>query len=79
MNTFEGIELLTPQEQQFLACLEAVNSDTMWALAIQNVMKAPTVVKIRQLVSDLKSQADDDALVMLSILGQPCYQQLKNL
>jgi hypothetical protein len=79
MNYFEGIELLNPQEQQFLACLEAVNSDTMWALAIQNVMKAPTVVKIRQLISDLKSQAADGNEIMLNILGEPCYAQLLNL
>jgi hypothetical protein len=79
MNNFEGIENLNPQEQQFLACLEAVKGDTIWALAIQNVMKAPTVVKLRQLISDLKSQAADGNEIMLNILGEPCYQQLKNL
>lgn len=79
MTTFEGIENLNPQEKQFLACLEAVKTDNLWAIAIRNVMKAPTVAKIRQLIKDLKSQADDDGLVMLSILGHRCYQQLKNL
>jgi hypothetical protein len=37
------------------------------------------VVKIRQLVSDLKSQANDSREIMLSILGEPCYKQLLNL
>lgn len=77
--TFPDYDLLNPQEKQFLACLEAVNSDTMWALAIQNVMKAPTVIKIRQLIGDLKSQAADQPDIMLSILGKDCHQQLMTL
>jgi hypothetical protein len=79
MTTFEGIENLNPQEKQFLVCLEAVNEESLWGTAIQNVMKAPTVVKIRQLISDLKSQEADQPDIMLNILGEPCYKQLLNL
>jgi hypothetical protein len=79
MTNFEGIENLNPQEQQFLACLEAVNSDNVWSIAIQNVMKAPTVVKIRQLIGDLKSQAKDNREVMFDILGENCFEELLNL
>jgi hypothetical protein len=79
MTQFEGYEILNPNEQQFLACLEAVSDDTAWGLAVKQVMQAPTVTKIRQLIADLKSQAADDALIMLSILGNNCYLQLKNL
>jgi hypothetical protein len=77
--TFPDYDLLNPQEQQFLACLEAVNEESLWGTAIMNVMKAPTVVKIRQLISDLKSQAADGNEIMLNILGEPCYAQLLNL
>lgn len=79
MKDFEGYNQLNDHEQQFLACLEAVNGDNIWALAIQNLMKAPTGVKIRQLIGDLKSQAADAPEIMFSILGNPCYQQLKAL
>lgn len=79
MKQFEGIENLNPKEQQFLVCLKAVNHDSIWGEAIRNVMKAPTVVKIRQLISDLKSQASDSQDIMLSILGEPCYEQLLSL
>lgn len=79
MKDFEGIEQLNAGEIQFLACLEAVSDDTAWGLAVKQVIKKPTAVKIRQLIADLKSQAADDALIMLSILGNNCYLQLKNL
>jgi hypothetical protein len=79
MKNFEGIEQLNAGEIQFLACLEAVSDDTAWGLAVRQVMQTPTVTKIRQLIADLKSQAADDALIMLSILGHNCYQQLKTL
>jgi hypothetical protein len=79
MTQFEGYENLNPQEQQFLACLEAVSGESIWAIAIQEVMKSPTGVKIRQLIGDLKAQAEDSPEVMLSILGNPCYLQLKKL
>jgi hypothetical protein len=79
MTTFEGIENLSPQEKQFLACLEVVSDTSLWGTAISNVMKAPTVVKIRQLVGDLKSQAGDNRDMMFDILGEPCYEQLLNL
>lgn len=79
MTHFEGIDNLNAQEQQFLVCLEAVNDESLWGTAIMNVMKAPTVVKIRQLIGDLKSQAADNEEIMLSILGKPCYDQLLTL
>jgi hypothetical protein len=76
MKIFEGIQFLNPDEQQFLICLEAVNHESLWGQAIMNVMKEPTVTKIRTLIGDLKSQAGDNESVMLDILGAPCYQQL---
>jgi hypothetical protein len=79
MKDFEGVEHLNAQERKFLACLEAVSDDSIWGTAISNVMKQPTVVKIRQLISDLKSQANDNREVMLNILGDTCYEQLKKL
>jgi hypothetical protein len=79
VTQFDGYDQLNPQEQQFLACLEAVDSDNIWSLAIQEVMKNPTGVKIRQLIGDLKSQEADQPDIMLSILGESCYQQLLTL
>jgi hypothetical protein len=67
---------LNPNEQKFLSCLEAVNHDSIWGVAIRNVMKEPTVPRIRRLIADLKSQANDNEPVMIDILGKPCYEQL---
>jgi hypothetical protein len=79
MKEFEGYNALNPQEKNFLVCLEAVSDQSVWGLAISNVMKAPTAVKIRQLIGDLKSQEADQPDIMLSILGQSCYDQLQTL
>jgi len=70
---------LNPNEQKFLSCLEAVDHDSIWGIAIQNVMKEPTVPRIRRLIADLKSQAHDSNDIMLDILGKPCYEQLLTL
>lgn len=67
---------LTDNEQKFLSCLEAVSDESIWGMAIKVVMKTPTAARIRGLITDLKSQAKDNSEVMLSILGQPCYEQL---
>lgn len=79
MKHFEGIEVLNVRERKFLACLKAVNHDSAWGMAIGNVMKDPSVLKLRKLIGELKSQAADDRGIMLDILGETCYDQLLNL
>lgn len=70
---------LSVKEQEFLVCLAAVDPESIWGLAIQNVMKDPEPMKFRRLVCDLKSQAHDNEQVMISILGKSCYDKLIEL
>lgn len=75
----EFIEMLTRQEKQFFKCLQNVDVESLWGVAISNVVKNPDVDSFRGLVSDLKSQAQDSEGVMLDILGKQCFENLLNL
>jgi hypothetical protein len=70
------IESLTEQEKQFFKCLQQVDVESIWGLAISNVVNSPDVPSFRRLVNDLKSQAQDSEGVMLDILGQQCLDNL---
>lgn len=73
------IESLTEKEKQFFKCLQDVDAESLWGLAISNVVKNPDVDSFRGLVIDLKSQARDSEGVMLDILGQQCFENLLTL
>lgn len=75
----EFINQLSQQEKEFLKCLQQVDVESLWGLAISNVVSNPDVPRFRRLVTDLKSQANDCSDVMLSILGQQCFNNLLNL
>lgn len=70
---------LTDNEKKFLSCLEAVSDESLWGTAIKVAMKNPTVAGVRRLIADLRSQDKDNSEVMLSILGQQCYDRLLTL
>jgi len=73
------LQQLTEKERAFFKCLEDVDSESLWGLAISNVVKNPDVPKFRGLISSLKSQAKDCEVVMVDVLGQQCYYNLLNL
>lgn len=75
----EFIETLTQQEKEFFKCLQNVDTESLWGLAISNVVNNPDVPSFRRLVNDLKSQARDSEGVMLDILGQQCFENLLTL
>jgi hypothetical protein len=76
---FNGYQQLNEKERAFLGLLTDVDSNSIWGVAISNVVKNPDVSKVRRLICDLKSQAHDCGEVMQSILGEPCYFHLQNL
>lgn len=63
------MNLLNENEQTAIDRLMAVNHDSIWGIAIRNVMAAFEVSKFRRLVCDLKSQNHDCPEVMKNILG----------
>jgi hypothetical protein len=73
------IESLTEQEKEFFKCLQQVDVESIWGLAISNVVKNPDIDRFRGLVIDLKSQARDSEGVMLDILGEKCFDNLLTL
>ena len=73
------IESLNEQEKQFFKCLQNVDVQSLWGLAISNVVNNPDVPSFRRLVNDLKSQAQDSEGVMLDILGKQCFENLLTL
>lgn len=75
----EFIETLTQQEKEFFKCLQNVDAESIWGVAISNVVKNPDVDSFRGLVVSLKSQAQDSEGIMLDILGKQCLENLLNL
>jgi hypothetical protein len=70
---------LNQKEQKMLELLEQADKNTLWGVAIDNVLKNPSVLKVRRLICDLKSQATDEILVMRSIIGEEGLKQLMAL
>lgn len=66
-NTIET--LLNPLEVKALEELKKVDHDSIWGIAVKNVMKENDPVPFRRLISELKSQANDNSDVMKNILG----------
>lgn len=73
------IIILSEKEKSFYNELQSVRPDTIWGVAITNVLANPTYEKFKHLVRELKSQCNDCAETMMSILGEPCYFKLQNL
>lgn len=66
-NTIET--QLNPLEVKALEELKKVDHDSIWGLAVKSVMKQNDPIPFRRLISELKSQANDNAQVMKNILG----------
>lgn len=71
--------MLTDQEKKFLNILETVDPESIWGLAISNVVKNPECGTVRRLICELKSQMNDAPEVMQSIIGEPGMRQLNAL
>jgi len=72
-------KLLTAQEKQFITLLKQCNKNSLWGIAISNVLNEPTTAKYLRLISDLKSQANDSPVVMKNILGNQAFKLLMQL
>jgi len=70
---------ISEKEKQFFECLKKVDVNSVWGVAISNVVNDPDVSRFRRLVCDLKSQAHDSKEIMTNILGQECFDNLVNL
>jgi hypothetical protein len=70
---------LTDNEKKFLGLMSEVSNESIWGLAISNVVSDPKPDNVRRLITSLKEQAHDCKEVMLSIIGEPGLKQLQAL
>jgi hypothetical protein len=77
--SFSGYDLLSIEEKKCYISLERIVGESIWIIAIKNVVEKPDVYRFRKLVCELKSQAADNPEVMKSILGNNVFQQVVNL
>lgn len=68
--------MLTANEKKFLNILETVDKESLWGIAIGEVVSDPEPAKVRRLIISLRSQANDDYGVMCSILGAELTDKL---
>jgi hypothetical protein len=75
----ETILILSEKEKSFYQELKKVPCDSIWGLAIKNVLANPTPERFEHLIKELKSQTADCAETMMNILGESCFFKLINL
>jgi hypothetical protein len=75
----EFINGLTGKEKEFFKCLKKVTNDGYWGLSIQVFVQNPDIDTFHTLIKELKSQAQDDAVIMMDILNEQCFNNLLNL
>jgi|GEM_PF-6575745 len=73
LETIAGWNQLTKQEFEAYILLAEVKGDSIWGIAIQRVLQENNVARFRQLICELKSQADDEPDTMKRIIGQEAY------
>lgn len=73
------MQTLTDNEKKFLGLMTEVSSESIWGLAISQVVCDPKPDNVRRLITQLKSQAEDCNEVMLSIIGEPGMRHLLTL
>lgn len=60
---------LTENENAVLQELSKIENDSLWGIAIKNVVADPQPVRVLRLYYQLKSQACDNPQMMKNILG----------
>jgi len=70
---------LTQQESNLFLALSKVRENTLWGKAINKALENPTVDRFRSLVKQLKSQNNDNPVIMLDILGKDCQNKLNQV
>lgn len=72
------MQQLSQPENEALEQLKQVKTESIWGIAISNVIKSDEPQRFRYLICELKSQAADCPETMKNILG-PAYDSVVNL
>ena len=70
---------LNEKEKELVKELKKVRGDSMWAIAIRDVLQEGINWKIRRLIADLKSQRADNIDLMRRIIGQDANDLLARI
>lgn len=70
---------LTKKERKAHRLLSKTNDATMWGHSIRNTLATGSRAAFRELICELKSQAEDAPAIMKSIIGEDCYDALSEL
>ncbi len=70
---------LSNKERELIKLLRSVQGDSMWAVAIRNVLGEGLAWKVRRLIAELKSQRTDDPQTMRLIIGQDAAEKLQRI
>ena len=70
---------LSNKERELIKLLRTVEGDSMWAIAIRNVLGEGLAWKVRRLIAELKSQRADDPQTMRLIIGQDAAEKLQRI
>lgn len=76
---FQGYETLSAKEQAVFESMRVLKSDTIWGVAVHNVIRGGDACVFRRLISQLKSQAADNPEAMEVILGTKLSQAVADL
>ena len=70
---------LSNKERELIKLLRTVEGDSMWAIAIRNVLGEGLAWKVRRLIAEFKSQRADDPQTMRLIIGQDAAEKLQRI
>ena len=70
---------LNEKEKELIKELKEVRGDSIWAIAIRDVLQEGINWKIRRLIADLKSQRADNIDLMRRIIGQDANDLLARI
>jgi len=73
------MQRLSVAEMKTMDLLKTVKHESLWSVAIENVIAGGDVWKFRRLVCDLKSQAADTPPLMEKILGPAALKAVQDL
>ncbi|MFL5810063.1 MAG: hypothetical protein ACJ749_11120 [Flavisolibacter sp.] len=77
--SFPGYDLLSAEEKKCFLLMQQMKGNSLWFVAIKNVVEKPDSYRFRKLICQLKSQASDNPEVMKNILGENVMQAVVNL
>ena len=79
LNTTAGWNELSESEQRFYMMIAEHEGESVWGYAIRKVIREQSISRFRQLICELKDQAEDEPDTMKAIIGHDAYEVLMSV